>query len=204
MDIVSPVIASTVIRDRNDKDFPESFISLSSKPNLEEANFFSVIFPEAKPISGDFGSRPVTTKIEARGWIGARVENNGKTFYGFFKTDSNATANVEGYVTDARQFTTSVNNDGSIQTAYFEGRLFGYKDVQVKSELPVSCAISLLNSSAILEIQTEKATGLSVSFEKMPAKVALNGKQLKQWHYDKAGKLLSLNVPEGKHVISVN
>ncbi len=70
---VSPKIASAKINDKTS----ESYIVLSSKPNLNEANFLAVIFPEAKPGVGNYGPRPVTTQIMEPGWTGARVEHSG-------------------------------------------------------------------------------------------------------------------------------
>ena len=106
LDVVEPEIASTVIRDRNNS--LESFVSLSSKPNLTDVNFFAVILPEAKPVDGDFNSRPKTTRLDAEGWIGARVENHGNVYFGFFRTGSTAAGSVEGFTTDAKNFTVSL------------------------------------------------------------------------------------------------
>lgn len=110
------------IRDRSDKKFAESFLTLVSKPDLTEVNFFAVLFPEAKPGTGDYGSRPVTTRLDAAGWVGAKIEHSNGSDLGFFRTGSeNGLAG--GFTTDAKRFTASFGRAGILHKAYFEGSL---------------------------------------------------------------------------------
>ena len=213
MEVISPEIASSVIRDRDDKgadfvhaarDFPESFVSLTSKPNLSEVNFFAVIFPEAKPATGNFGPRPKTTRLDAKGWLGAKVEDNGILYIGFFRTDSMASTTVEDYTTDARHFTASYDRNGSIQTAYLVGSSFSCKGLHLKSLSPVTCAIALNSGVMDIEVQSEKATELSISYEKLPSRVLINGIISRNWKYDKAGKMLTLKISGGRQDVSIN
>ena len=200
LDVVEPEIASAVIRDRND----ESYISLSSKPNLTEADFFAVILPEAKPAAGDFNSRPKTTRLEEEVWIGARVENQGNVYFGFFRTGSTTSGSVEGFTTDARNFTVSVDNNKRIQTIYFEGTSFAGKELTINSTTSITCALAFHKTSTDIEIQTDKATELSFSLENIPKNVLLDSTLLRNWHYDPKSKLVSLKLPEGRHDISIN
>ena len=204
MDILSPDIASAVIRDRDDKDFPESYIVLSSKPNLSKANFFAVISPEAKPTSGDFGARPVVSKIDAPGWIGAHVQYEGHSYFGFFRTDSSSSSGPQGYATNASRFTASLDNNESLQTAYFEGTNFGYKDFLIKSSQPVTCALSLLQTGTEIEVQSGQPVELTLSFNETPAQIVVNGSQLRNWHYDIADKLLTFKILAGRQNILIH
>jgi len=201
LDVVEPEIASAVIRDRNSSS--ESFVSLSSKPKLTDVNFFAVIFPEAKPATGDFGPRPKTTRLDEKGWIGARVEENGSSYLAFFRTDSKASVTVDGFTTDAENLTASYDGNGNINTAYFQGTLFGCKGLNVKSSFPITCALALHSGVTDLEVQSEKTTELSVSYDKPPSKVLLNGIVLRNWNFDKASKMLTLKIPVGKQEISI-
>jgi hypothetical protein len=204
LDVVAPEIASAVIRDRNDKMFPESFVSLSSKPNLRDVNFLAVIFPEAKPVAGDFNSRPKTSRLDAKGWIGARVENQGNVYLGFFRTGSTGSGSVEGFTTDAKNFTVSLEGNGSIQTIYFEGSSFKSRGLIIKSATSITCALAFHKASTDIELQADKATELSFSFEGIPKNVLLDGIILRNWHYDPVSKMVSLKLPEGRHELSIN
>ncbi|MEP6596137.1 MAG: DUF4962 domain-containing protein, partial [Ginsengibacter sp.] len=162
IDVIEPEIASAVIRDRNNS--LESFVSLSSNPNLTDVNFFAVILPEAKPVDGDFNSRPKTTRLNADGWIGARVENSGNSYLGFFRTGSTA-GSVEGFTTDAKNFTVSLKGEnGPIQTIYFEGTSFEGRGITIHNSISATCALAFLKASTDIEIQTDKATEVSFSF----------------------------------------
>lgn len=198
--VVEPEIASAVIRDRND----ESYISLSSKPNLTDVNFLAVILPEAKPVAGDLNFRPKTTRLNAEGWIGARVENQGNVYFGFSRTGSEASGSVEGFTTDAKNFTVSVDGNKRIQTIYFEGTSFAGKELTINSATSITCALAFHMTSTDIEIQAAKATELSFSFEYIPKNVLLDGTMLRNWHYDPNSKLVSLKLPEGRHDISIN
>jgi hypothetical protein len=200
LDVVEPEIASAVIRDRN----VESFVSLSSKPNLTDVSFFAVILPEAKPVAGDFNSRPKTTRLDAEGWIGARVENKGNVYFGFFRTGTTASGSVEGFTTDAKNFTVSVDGNERIQTIYFEGTSFTGKGLTINSATSITCALAFHKASTDIEVQADKATELSFSFEDIPKNVLLDGIILRNWHYNPDSKMVSLKLPERRHDISIN
>ena len=205
LDVIEPEIASAVIRDRNDEGFPESFVSLSSKPNLTDVNFFAVILPEAKPVAGDSNTRLKTTRIDAEGWIGARLENQGNVYFGFFRTGSTASDSVEGFTTDAKHFTVSLEGNGRpIQTIYFEGTSFTGKGLTINSTTPITCALAFHKASTDIEVQADKVTELSFPFENIPKNVLLDGIILRNWHYDPKSKMVSLKLPEGRHDISIN
>jgi hypothetical protein len=200
LDVVEPEIASALIRDRND----ESYVSLSSKPNLTDVNFFAVILPEAKPVAGDFNSRPKTTRLDAEGWIGARIENQGNVDFGFFRTGSTASGSIEGFTTDAKNFTVSINGNESIKSIYFEGTSFKGKGLTINSTTSITCALAFQKSSADIEVEADKATELSLSYENIPKNVLSDGILLRDWHYDPDNKMVSLKLPEGRHDISIN
>jgi hypothetical protein len=206
LDVVVPEIVSAVIRDRNDKNFPESFVSLSSKPNLRDVNFFAVILPEAKPAAGDFNSRPKTTRLDAEGWIGARVENQGNAYLGFFRTGSRGSDGVEGFSTDAKHFTVSLDDNGVIETIYFEGTSFMGKGLTIHSDAPITCALATFrNDSTDIETKADQDTELSFSFKDIPKSILVdNGTLLYNWHYDPASKMVSLKLPVGRHDLRIN
>jgi hypothetical protein len=200
LDVVEPEIASAVIRDKND----ESYISLSSKPNLSEVNFFAVILPEAKPVAGDFDSRSKTMRLDEEGWIGARIENKENVYLGFFRTGPTASVSIEGFTTDAKNFTVTLNDNEHIQTIYFEGTSFAGKELTINSAASITCALAFHKTSEDIEIQADKATALSFSFENIPKNVLLDGTRLRNWHYDPNSKMVSLKLPEGRHDILIN
>jgi hypothetical protein len=198
--VVEPEIASAVIRDRND----ESYVSLSSKPDLTDVNFFAVILPEAKPVAGDFNSRPKTTRLGAEGWIGARIENQGNVYLGFFRTGSTTSGSIEGFTTDAENFTISLKGNESIQTIYFEGTSFKGKGLTINCTTSITCALAIQKSSTDIEVKADKATELSFSFENIPKNVLFDGIILRNWHFDPDSKMVSLKLPEGRHDLSIN
>jgi hypothetical protein len=199
LEVVEPEIASAVIRDRND----ESYISLSSKPKLRDVNFFAVILPEAKLVAGDFNSRPKATRLDAEGWIGARIENRGNVYLGFFRTGSTASGSIEGFTTDAKNFTVTLNGNDSIQTIYFEGRSCKGKGLTITSNTSITCALAFQKSSTDIEAEADKAAELSFSYEKVPEYVLFDGTKLRSWDYDPDTKMVSLKFPEGRHDISI-
>ncbi len=199
IDVVEPEIASAKIKDRND----ESYISLSSKPNLRDADFFAVIFPEAKPDSGDINLLPKATRLDTEGWIGARIENNGNVYLGFVRTGSSASDIVEGFTTDAKNFTVTLNDDECVQTVYFEGTSFKGKELTLAASTSITCALAIQKSSDNIEVDTDKAAELSLSYEKSPVNILIDGTRLRNWNYDPDNKIVSLEVPEGRHDISV-
>jgi hypothetical protein len=201
MNIISPVIAATRIRDRNENG--ESFINLTSKPNLAEANFFAVIMPEGKPATGDYAARLKTTRMDAQGWIGAKVERQNAVDFGFFRTADNAAGIVGGFTTDAKRFTASYDGSGAFVKAYFEGGSFSGNGISVRSDVPVTCAIMSGTSGTELEVQSDRAAALVISLAKQPARVLLNGSEVRTTKYDAAAKTLTVQVPVGRNDFSI-
>ena len=203
LDVLSPEITSAVIRDRYDKKFPESYISLTSKPDLSEVNFLAVILPEAKPPSGDYEPLPVTTRIDSAGWIGARVKQAGETYLGFFNTTPGTAGTVEGFTTDARRFTVSLDKNESIRCLYFEGNSFSSRGVDIKSSAPLTFALAFDGNRTSIETELKQAATVNLLVNVKPATVLLDGASLRNWQYDAATKMLALPVAEGRHDISI-
>lgn len=195
LDVISPEIASSSINDK----ISESYITLNSLPGTTETNFLAIILPEAKPLTGDYDSRPVTTQIQAPGWIGAKVERLAGTDLGFFRITPNAGVDtIRDFVTDADRFTASFNKSGKFLKAYFEGSRFSTDGISVKSSAPVVCAIAANVSETIIEIQSKTIVQLDIVCSKRPSKVLLNGQQISAWNYDNRQNLLSVKISEGR------
>ncbi len=196
MDVISPDLASGTIRDKNEDN--ESFATLSSKPNVTETNFLAVLMPEAKPSGADYGQRPVSTRVEARGWLGARVTRAGASDLGMFRIAIDAEAAVEGFTTDAKRFTASFNNAGKLARAYFEGSNFSGNGLAVKSTVPVICSVSVSGSATDIEVQADTPSTMVISAAKQPAQVVLNGTATKAFKYDSKAKTITIRIDKGK------
>ena len=201
LDVISSDFKSASITDKNEDG--ESFVRLSTKPNVEQANFLTVLLPEAKPASGGFGARPKTTALNEGGWIGAKVEHAGSIDYGYFRTSGNAKEAPGGFSTDAKQFTASLNGSGVLLKAYFEGSSFSCSGLSVKSSNPITCAVAPGNTGTKLELQTDKATSMLVSFSGKPSQVLLNGSAIAGWKYDTKSKMLTIQLPSGRNDLSI-
>jgi hypothetical protein len=199
MDVIAPKIASVTINDK----ISESYISLNSLPNTRETSFLAVILPEAKPQSGDYDPRPVTTGIEAPGWIGAKMERLAGSDLGCFRTSATA-GQIEGFSTDANRFTASFNPSGKLLKVYFEGSRFSGKGISVKSSLPLDCAIAADTSETHIEVKAVAITRLQVYCRQRPSGVILNGTPVTAWKYDRHQGMLSLQVPAGRNNVLVN
>ena len=138
-----------------------------------------------------------------QGWIGARIENQGNVYLGFFRTGSTASGSIEGFTTDANNFTVSEDSNKHIQTIYFEGTSYTGKGVTIKSTTSITCALAFNKSSMDIEVEADKATELSFSFENIPENVLFDGIILRNWHYDPDSKMVSLKLPEGRHDITI-
>lgn len=191
-------LGSASIRDRADKKFAESFLTLVSKPDLKEANFFAVLLPEAKPGNGDYSSRPVTTKIDAEGWFGARVDHGDESTYGFFRNPSQVNGLVNGFTTDSKRFTASFDRSGSLNKVYFEGSTFSGHALSVVSTSPITAAISKTDLQTTLELESLSPEKLSISMIKKPISALSNGLIFNEWLYNDQTKILSLEIPKGR------
>lgn len=204
IDVVEPEIESAIIQDRNDKGFPESYIALSSKPKLSNVNFLAVLFPEAKLVAGDMPADPKISKLSGQGWIGVRVENKGKVYFGFFQTEARASGGIEGFTTDSRRFTVSLSDDSILKSLFFEGALFKVKDLSIRSTEAVTCSFDFQRTSTEIELQTDKSTSFSFSTVNKPKNIFLNGASFSGWQYDAATKMVSLKLTAGRHELSIN
>lgn len=204
MDVVEPEIASAAIRDRDDKGYPESYIALSSKPNLSDVNFLAILFPEAKLVAGGMTTKPKVSKLSGHGWIGARIENKGNVYLGFFQTESDPSATIEGFTTDARRFAVSLSGDSILQSLCFNGSSFNFKDLVVQSTKAVTCSFDFQITSTEIGLQANEATSFSFSTENKPKNIFLNGTPLRGWQYDQGAKTVSLKLTEGKHELLIH
>ncbi len=196
IDVISPEINSAKIRERNVQN--ESYISLESKPNQSAANFLAVILPEAKPASGTYGPRPSVTRLEAPGWIGARVEHHGDVDLGFFQTGEVPASGVGGFNTNAKRFTTSTNRAGELVKVYFEGSEFAGSGITIKSDVFLTCAMEKQSKGVTLEVQSENPATLSISSLGPHTRITLNGVIVKL-KGDRDSKVITLAVPKGKN-----
>jgi hypothetical protein len=204
IDVVEPEIASAIVRDRDDKRFPENYIVLSSKPKLSSVNFLAVLFPEAKSATGDMVEEPKVIKLSGQGWIGTRVEHKGNVYFGFFQTGSNASANIEGFTTNARRFTVSLTGNDMLRSLYFEGTSFKFKGMGIQSTEVVTCTFDFQKDAAAIELQSDKATLFSFSSANKPKSILLDGSSLRGWQYNAVNKMVSLKLTEGRHELSIN
>ncbi len=195
MDIVWPKIESISINDK----VSESYIKLNSKPKQTEASLLAVILPEAKPIGGNYNKLPVITRINASGWIGAKVERAGAIDFGFFRTvPGKGSDTIHEFHSDADQFTVSYNGSGKLQKVFFDGSFFSSENFTLKSTGHILCAVSPNISETAIEIVTENNTNLVISMAVRPSEVILNSASGKNWQYDNHSHLLTLAVRKGK------
>lgn len=181
--------------------FSENFLTLKSKPDLAEANFFAVIMPESKPLSGDYGARPVSTRIESTGWLGAKIEHSTGSDLGFFRTGK--TAGGGGFTTDADRFTASFDKAGKLLKVYFEGSAISGHGISVKNDHPLTAAISISSQQYELELQSDQAGTLTLLVGGKPSSILLNGKAIQGWSYNERTKILKLQVPQGRNDFTI-
>lgn len=194
-------LGSASIRDRSDKKFSESFLTLVSKPDLTETNFFAVLLPEAK--SSSVLKEPVTTRIDADGWIGAKIEYSGGFDYGFFRNGNTAAGSISGFNTNAERFTASFDTAGKLIKAYFEGSSFSGYGLNFSSAKPLTAAIEQTHLQTSIEVQTPQIASLNVSVQAKPSAVLLNGKAFAGFKFSSAEKSISLSVPQGRHDLQI-
>ncbi|KAB7530108.1 DUF4962 domain-containing protein [Flagellimonas olearia] len=200
IDIISPKIESGVIR--TNKDDAESFVTLTSAPNLTEANFMAVLLPEPQ-LSGAFGQRPQTARIDEEGWLAAQVKyNDGTVDVGAFRVEE-ASNEIFGFSTDANRFTASLNRNGTLDKVYFEGNDFKGYGISIKSGVPITFAWSSEPSTNKLEVQSDKETELEISMDRSPSSVTMNGSEHQAWEYVANDGLLKIMVPSGRNDISI-
>jgi hypothetical protein len=180
----------------------ESFVALASKPDITEAVFLAVITPEAKPASGDYGDRPVSSRLDSKGWIGAKTTRGGVSDIAMFRLDSSASNTVEGFDTDASRFTASFES-GKLTKAYIEGSSFSGNGLLVKASIPLTLAFSPKANGADLEIKASKPADISFAVSAKPASVLLNGAASKAWKYDAKTGVFAVSVPDGRTNLTI-
>ncbi len=203
MDVISPEIGNSRIRDRfSTKNYSESFLSLESKPDVQEANFFAVLLPEAKPANGTYMS-PTTTRINAAGWIGAKITHSTGSDIGFFKTRPEAAATAGDFTTDAKRFTASFDQNGKISKAYFEGSTFSGQGIAIQSSNPLTASVAVNNGSLELEVQSDQVGTLTVAVPGKPSIISVNGKSSKGFTYDSGTKSITIKLGQGRSDIII-
>lgn len=196
-------LGSASIRDRADKKFAESFLTLVSKSDLTETNFFAVLLPEAIPASGLSLKDPVTSKIDANGWIGAKIEHTNGFDYGFFRNGSSSSGTISGFNTDAKRFTASFDKSGRMFKTYIEGSSFSGYGLTFSSGQALTAAIEISDSETLIEIQSLAIAAITVTVKSKPSEVLLNGEPLKAWTFQSGGKSITLRVPQGRNDLRV-
>lgn len=198
MDVLSPEPLTSRIRN-SDRD--ESFIALSSD-KLKDATFLAVMTPEGKSANGEFTDRSKAVRIDKKGWIGAKLNEQAAVYYGFFKFDDDAENNIEGYATDASRFTATIQG-GKLAKAYFEGSRFEGYGGKVKFSTPVSAAISITSTGTDLEVKSATECKLSVASSSKPSQVLVNGLPSKNWKFDQKTGMVSVNLAAGQSKLSI-
>jgi hypothetical protein len=199
MNVVSPEIAGSEIKNSSR---PDGYISLASKPNLNEAVFLAVLAPEAKPENGEWGTRPVAQRIDAPGWIGARAMNGDRVDIAMFKLDSKASGDLDGFVTDAARIV-STYEKGKLTKAYFEGSSIKGLGIGLKFTFPVTVAVVKTQSGADLEVKSSKTCSLAFTNNLKPSQVIVKGSPAKNWKYNENAGILTVAIPEGRNDISI-
>ncbi|MFA6944396.1 MAG: heparinase II/III family protein [Pedobacter sp.] len=198
MDVLSPEALSHRIRN-SDRD--ESFIAISSE-KMKEARFLAVMMPESKPSSGDYTPRPQAKRIDSNGWIGAVLNDSKADYYGFFRSDAPALADIQGFKTDASRFTAAVSGRKLIE-AYFEGKSFEGYGTGLKFIAPVSASVASAVSGTELEIKSADSNTLVLSGISKPGAVSVNGSNSGNWKYDPKSRSMTITVPAGQSKISI-
>jgi len=203
MDVVSPEIVASKIYDKSagiGKSFYESFLDLASKPDLNQVNFLAVILPESKPASG---AAPVTTKMEAPGWIGAKMAHSNGSDIGFFRigTENGVAA---GFTTDAKRFTASYDKSGTLQKIYYEGSSISGNGLSLSSDVGTRGTMALVSTGIDAEIKSWKGCSLKIMVSGKPGSVQVNGQTIKDWTFDEGAKTVSVKLPGGTVLLKIN
>ena len=202
MDVVSPEIVASKIYDKGvGKVFYESFLDLASKPDLNQANFLAVILPESK--SGSAGPAPVTTRLDAPGWLGAKMVHGQGSDIGFFRIGTeNGVAG--GFTTDAKRFTASYDKSGALQKIYYEGSSISGNGLSLSSDVGSRGTMAIVASGIDAEIKSARGCNLKVLVSGKPSSVLVSGHAVKDWTYDATSKTVSVKLPAGTVALKIN
>ena len=182
------------------KGFYESFLDLASKPDLNQVNFLSVILPESKPTSG---AAPVTSRLDAPGWIGAKMVHAAGSDIGFFRTGTDNGV-AAGFTTDAKRFTASYDLSGALQKIYYEGSSISGNGLSLVADVSTRGTIAIVSSGIDAEIKSGKGCNLKVLVSGKPSSVLVGGLSVKDWTYDAGSKTVSLKLPAGTVALKIN
>jgi len=204
MDVVSPEIDASKIYDKGvGKVFYESFLDLASKPDLNQVNFLAVILPESKSGSGSSGSAPVTTKLEAPGWIGAKMVHNNGSDLGFFRIGTeNGVAG--GFTTNAKRFTASYDKSGALQKIYYEGSSISGNGLSLSADVGTRGTMALVSAGIDAEIKSAKGCTLKVLVSGKPSSVQVSGQTISDWSFDEGTKMVTVKLPAGTIPLKIN
>jgi hypothetical protein len=201
MDILSPAIQSSRVRN---SDREESFITLYGAPETTGADFLAVLFPRATKDAPDASAKPVSTLLNAPGWIGAKVEKGGTVTRALFRTGAAGNATVEGFATDADRFSVAADDRGTVRSLFLRGSsLVKGNEVLFKSVKPVSASVVYSPAGANVEVEAASDTEISVGMAKQQSKVTTHGSEVSGMRYDPAAKVLRVTVAAGHTVIEV-
>lgn len=206
MDVMSPDIKTSKIYDKGvGKVFYESFLDLSSNPDLKEANFLAVLLPEAKLESGKYAENPKTTRLDVDGWLGAKVEYNQGSDFGFFRIKDEGVNSgvVNNFTTNAKRFTASFDQVGKLQKLYFEGSAISGYGLTINTEHEVAAGVSIIPSGYEVELQLDQESTFNILVPNKPSSVQLNGKSDRTWKYDNHTKTLSIKVRSGMNEVNI-
>jgi hypothetical protein len=204
MDVISPEITASKIYDKGvGKVFYESFLDLTSKPDLENVNFLAVILPESKSGTGSTATAPVSTRMDAPGWIGAKMEHAGGSDIGFFHigTENGIAA---GFTTDAKRFTASYDKSGVLQKVYYEGSSISGNGIALSTDAGTRGTLAIDASGIDAEIKSARGCNIKVLLSGKPSSVQSNGVILSDWTYDELSKMLSVKIPGGTVPLKIN
>ncbi len=204
LDVVSPDIAAARVRDRiSNSSYSESFLTLSSKDNLKEAHFLAVLLPEAKSESGNFGTAPKTTRVDAPGWVGAKMEHMQGSDLGMFRVGTE-TGPAAGFTTDAKRFTASFDRSGALKKIYFEGRSISGQGISLSADQSVRGTVALDASGYDAEIKSAKGANVKLVLTGKPSSVLVNGQAVQDWTYEEGSKTLTVKLPGGTIPFKIN
>ena len=204
MDVVSPEIAESKIYDKGvGKVFYESFLDLASKRDLNQVNFLAVILPEAKSESGSSGPAPVTTRLDAPGWLGAKMAHSQGTDVGYFRIGSeNGVAG--GFTTDAERFTATYDKSDVLRKIYFEGKSISGNGLSLSSDQGVRGTMAIVSSGIDAEIKSWKGCTLKIQVAGKPSSVMVSGQASRDWTYDSGSNTITIKLPGGTIPFMIN
>lgn len=201
MDILSPAIATSQVRDSN-RD--ESFVTLSTAKGTKDPNFLATLFPSAKKDGAAQAEKPVSTLLNPSGWTGAKAVCGDTVALAFFRTGAPGSASAEGYTTDAERFSVTTDKQGALKGFFLRGSaLTGANGLSFQSVKPVSASVNYAAAGADVETDAAANTEITVGLSKAPSNVTLNGSATGEWKYDSGSKTLKVTVPEGHAVVKV-